>query len=84
MAKKKEDLPPPIRRKCYCWIGIEECYCELDPHERQATRYSLQKDGEIHARFDTINQVLRDGRKRLDRPFQIYDHLEERIVMTYE
>jgi len=83
MAKKKSnEIENAVARACDCWLKIETCYCSLDC---KATRYSVQdRAGRTHSRWDTINDALKDGRKRVGTPFVIWDDLEQRTLIHYE
>jgi hypothetical protein len=85
MPKKSNKIENPVMRKCDCWLEIGTCFCDLNLEERQATRYSvLDLQGEVHSRWETINEALQDGRKRLNGKFNIFDNLEKRTVINYE
>lgn len=93
MAKKKTPPPTPVKRLCDCWIGKMNaetdpepmsCFCEMDDSEFQSIRFSVQKDGEVHSRWGTLQEALSDGRSRVGLPFDIYDNLEQRIILTYQ
>lgn len=79
--KKKNQEVQKIARRCECWLDIETCYCET---ELSSVRYSVRDDkGQVHSRWETPNEALEDGRKRLGRKFEIYDNLEEKPLLKY-
>lgn len=81
--KKKKPEVVPVLRKCECWLEIGTCYCESDTYS--SIRFSvIDSKGEVHSRWETLQEALEDGRARLDGVFHIYDNLEKRIVLTYE
>lgn len=80
MAKKKE-YPEPIARACNCWLDVETCYCDL---ENKSIRYSVRDNaGRTHSRWDTLNEAMKDGRKRVPSPFTVWDSLEQRTLIHY-
>lgn len=85
MGKKKQSkVNTPefyIRRACECWLKVDGCFCSLDS---KATRYSVRKNDDIHSRWETINEALIDGRKRVGKPFQIIDELTKKEIISYE
>ena len=82
MAKKKSnEIENAVARACDCWLKIETCYCSLDC---KATRYSVKdKAGRTHSKWETINEALGDGRKRLSLGFTIFDNLEKKSIINY-
>lgn len=82
--QQTQDTSP--KRACDCWIGEAagpfNCFCPLG--EGQSTRYSVQRDGVIHGRFETVKGCIEYGREELTPPFSVYDHLEERLLIKYE
>jgi len=83
MAKKKSNkIETPVMRKCDCWLEIGTCFCDED--NPKTTRYSvLDLKGEVHSRWETPNEALQDGRKRLNGRFNIFDNLEKRTIISY-
>lgn len=85
MGKKKQSkVNTPefyIRRACECWLEVGTCFCLLD---NNSTRFSVRKHNEIHSRWETINEALEDGRKRVGKPFQIIDELTKKEIISYE
>lgn len=82
MQKKSNKIENTAIRKCDCWLEIGTCYCESD--NPKATRYSvLDHEGEVNSRWETLNEALEDGRKRIGDNFTIFDNLEKRSILNY-
>lgn len=83
MAKrKKKEEEIPVLRKCDCWLEIDTCYCGLEGYE--SVRYSVvDSKKNVHSRWETLNEAMEDGRKRMNGCFSIYDNLEKKTVISY-
>lgn len=77
--KKKEVTP--IKTACICWLDIKTCFCRGD---ETSIRYSVRKNGEVHSRWETLNEALIDGRKGMKKPFDIYDNVEKEVRIKFE